>query len=496
MGKATGFLEFDKKTGADRKVEDRINDYLEVHGIYDSDEAAIEQGARCMDCGIPFCQTGMMLGRAATGCPLSNLIPEFNDLIFRGEFKEAFKRLEKTNPFPEFTGRVCPALCEGACCCGNNFESVSVRNNELYLSEKAWKDGLRKACPPKKRSGKKVAVVGSGPSGLACADQLNKAGHLVTVFERADRPGGLLMYGIPNMKLDKKVVLRRVRLMEEEGVTFKLGVKIGSDIKAEDLKKEFDAIVLCCGSTKARDLNIKGRELKGIHFAVDFLRENTRKLFESDHFDKKGPAQDLDISAKDKHVVIIGGGDTGTDCVATALRQGASCITQLEIAGPLPEKRTCENPWPEYPFVKKNDYGQEEAEFLFGEDPRHYLCSTEAFIGDEEGHVRELLVNDVTTENGRPSVVKGSGRKIRADLVILAMGFTGPEDEICESFELERDARSNVKARFGNFKTNVEGVFSAGDMRRGQSLVVWALAEGRAAASACDRYLRQGDAVI
>ncbi len=496
MGKNTGFLEFDRKTGPDRDIKKRVKDYLEVHQIYESDEECRLQGARCMDCGIPFCQTGMFLGRAATGCPLANLVPEFNDLIYKGEFKEAYRRLRKTNGFPEFTGRVCPALCEGACTCGNNFESISVRNNEWYLSEKAWRDGDMTADPPKSRTGKKVAVIGSGPSGLACADQLNKAGHSVTVFERADRPGGLLMYGIPNMKLDKKVILRRVKLMEEEGVTFKLGVEIGHDISAKEIKSSFDAVVLCCGSTKPRDLKVEGRDLKGIHFAVDFLRGNTKALFEDDHFKKSGPAPSLKISAKGKNVVIIGGGDTGTDCVATAVRQGAASVIQLEITGPLPDSRSEANPWPEYPFIKKNDYGQEEAEELFGEDPRHYFMSTEKFIGDSKGNVKELSVVQVSWENGKPVPIDETRKTIKADLVILAMGFLGPEDIIADELKLDRDKRSNISAEFGEFKTNIEGVFVAGDMRRGQSLVVWAMTEGRGAARECDRYLRKGHTVL
>ncbi len=497
MGKATGFLEFNREISPDRKIEERIKDWKEVHQKYASEELAKTQGARCMDCGVPFCQTGAFLGRGATGCPLGNLIPEFNDLAYKGLWGEAYARLRKTNSFPEFTGRVCPGLCEGACMCGLGFEAVATHNNEWYIVERAWEDGVVKACPPSKRTGKKVAVIGAGPSGLACADQLNQAGHLVTVYERADRPGGLLMYGIPNMKLDKQIILRRIKLMEEEGITFKCGVEVGHDITIEEIKSTYDAVVLCTGSTKPRNLNAPGRELNGIHFAVDYLRGNTKALFADDHFAKEGPAPSVEISAKGKHVVIIGGGDTGTDCAATATRQGAKSVTQLEITNPLPDKRAPNNPWPEYPFVKKVDYGQEEVAFVYGDDPRMYCMSTEKFLGDDKGNVKELQVVEVSWEkdvSGRvvPVPKEETRKTIPADLVIIAMGFLGPEDTIANALKLHRDARSNIAAEFGTFKTNVNGVFAAGDTRRGQSLVVWAITEGRGAARECDKFLMNG----
>ncbi|HOO49544.1 MAG TPA: glutamate synthase subunit beta [Saccharofermentans sp.] len=497
MGKSTGFLEFDRKIAPDRDIKERLKDWREVHQKYTDEKMAITQSARCMDCGVPFCQTGMFLGRGVTGCPLGNLIPEFNDLSYKGLWKEAYERLRKTNSFPEFTGRVCPCLCEGACLCGHGFEAVATHNNEWYIVEKAYEDGIVKACPPSKRTGKKVAVIGSGPSGLACADQLNHAGHLVTVYERADRPGGLLMYGIPNMKLDKQVILRRVKLMEEEGVTFKCGVEVGHDITIQEIKATYNAVVLCTGSTKPRNLQAPGRELNGIHFAVDYLRTNTEALFAANHFDKEGSAPGLAIDAKGKNVVIIGGGDTGTDCAATATRQGALSVTQLEITDPLPDKRADNNPWPEYPFVKKVDYGQQEAAYLYGKDPRKFCMSTEKFIGDDKGNVKELQVIEVSWEkdsSGRVVLIpKDETRQvIKADLVIIAMGFLGPEDVIANALKLKRDERTNIAADFGDFRTSVPGVFAAGDTRRGQSLVVWAINEGRAAARECDKYLMNG----
>lgn len=498
MGKPTGFMEYARELPADREPIERIKDWNEFH-LHWNDEKQRIQGARCMDCGIPFCHTGLLIKGAASGCPINNLIPEWNELIYRGLWKEALARLLKTNNFPEFTGRVCPAPCEGACTVGMNDPQVTIKYNECYIIDKAFEEGWIKPEPPKKRTGRKVAVVGAGPAGLACAAQLNKVGHEVTVYERADRPGGLLMYGIPNMKLEKSVVLRRVRLMEEEGIHFVTGVEIGRDIPTEKLREDFDAVVLCGGATKPRDLPIEGRSLEGIHFAIEFLGANTRTLLDEDKMntagnERAGAADSAPITAAGKHVIVIGGGDTGTDCVGTSIRHGALSVNQIEIMPRPSETRTAGNPWPQWPFVLKTDYGQEEAIALTGEDPRTWLTTAKRFVGDENGHVKEVHTVSVCWEKdsaGRmvPLEVKGSEKVWPAELVLLAMGFLGPEDTALASAGIERDPRSNVNADFGTFATNLKGVFAAGDMRRGQSLVVWAINEGRAAARECDKYL-------
>ncbi|NLN81254.1 MAG: glutamate synthase subunit beta [Clostridiales bacterium] len=490
MGKPTGFMDYERLLPPDRPVSERIHDWNEFHTRLNEEEQRI-QGARCMNCGIPFCHSGMLLGDAASGCPLNNLIPEWNDLIYRGLWRQAVKRLLKTNNFPEFTGRVCPAPCEGSCTIGINAPQVTIKMNECAIIDKAWDEGWIKPEPPKLRTGKRVAVIGSGPSGLACADQLNKSGHAVTVFEREDRPGGLLMYGIPNMKLDKAVVLRRIALMREEGVIFRTGADVGRDINPAELLKRFDAVVLCCGATQPRDLMIEGRELKGIHFAMEFLRSNTKSLLDSSLTDGRY------ISAKDRDVIIIGGGDTGTDCVGTSIRHGCKSVRQLEIMPLPPEARAPQNPWPEWPFVLKTDYGQQEAVSLQGCDPRIYQATAKRFEGDENGNVKAVHTVSVEwkkNENGHmtPVEIVGSERVLPAQLVLLAMGFLGPEDYLPDALSLERDPRSNIKAEYGSHLTNVEGIFAAGDMRRGQSLVVWAISEGRAAARECDRYLMGG----
>jgi glutamate synthase (NADPH/NADH) small chain len=485
MGKPTGFIEYLREIPADRPATERIRDWKEFH-LHLPDDRLRTQGARCMDCGIPFCHTGTLISGMASGCPINNLIPEWNDLVFRGLWKEALERLHKTNNFPEFTGRVCPAPCEGSCVLGMNNPPVTIKNIEVSIIDKGWDEGWVQPEPPESRTGKTVAVIGSGPAGLTAAAQLNKAGHTVTVFERADRPGGLLMYGIPNMKLDKnEVVLRRIRLLEAEGVVFRCGVNVGTDISTEQLQKDFDAVVICTGATKPRDLPIPGRELKGIHFAMDFLTANTKAVL-------NGSGDYLSADGKD--VVIIGGGDTGTDCVGTSVRHGCRSVTQLEIMAKPPMERAANNPWPEWPKVYKMDYGQEEAAAKFGADPRVYLTTATHFEGDENGHVKAVHVVDVEwrkDEKGNfgPQKVAGTERVLPAQLVLLAMGFLGPEQPLLDSMGIERDARSNVKADHGRYSTNLPGVFAAGDCRRGQSLVVWAFNEGRGAAKACDTYL-------
>jgi glutamate synthase (NADPH/NADH) small chain len=487
MGKPTGFMEYERELPADRSPLKRIEDWREFHEHF-SEEKLQRQGARCMDCGIPFCHTGQIISGMASGCPINNLIPEWNDLVYRGLWQEALHRLHKTNNFPEFTGRVCPAPCEGSCVLGINELPVTIKNIECSIIDNGFAQGWVVAEPPQRRTGKKVAVVGSGPSGLACAAQLNRAGHAVTVFERADRIGGLLMYGIPNMKLDKRIVQRRIDLMAAEGVTFVTNMTAGVDIPAVKLREEFDAVVLCCGATKARDLPIPGRELKGIHFAMEFLQSNTKSLLDSNLEDGNY------ISAKAKHVVVVGGGDTGTDCVGTAMRHGCKSLTQVEILPRPPDSRQPDNPWPEWPKVYKLDYGQEEAKARFGADPRIYLTTGEKFVGGKNGRVKEFHTYQVEWEKNDqgafvPKRVPGTEKILRADLVLLAMGFLGPEDAILTQFGVERDQRSNAKAIFGQFATNVPGVFAAGDCRRGQSLVVWAINEGRGVGRECDRYL-------
>ncbi|MBD0379600.1 glutamate synthase subunit beta [Paenibacillus sedimenti] len=487
MGKPTGFMEYSREVATEAAPLQRIGHWKEFATPL-TDDKLQTQGARCMDCGIPFCHTGKLISGMAAGCPVNNLIPEWNDLVYRGQWREALDRLHKTNNFPEFTGRVCPAPCEGSCTVGLKDTPVTIKSIEKAIIDKGFAEGWITPQPPEVRTGKKVAVVGSGPSGLAAAAQLNKAGHWVTVFERADRIGGLLMYGIPNMKLDKKYVQRRVDLLEAEGVTFITGAHVGVNYPIEKLQEEFDAIVLCGGATKGRDLPIEGRELKGIHLAMEFLSKNTKSLLDSEH------ADGAFISAEGKDVIVIGGGDTGTDCVGTSLRHKCKSVTQFEIMPKSPDTRPANNPWPEWPKVHKVDYGQQEAAAVQGADPRQYLINTKKFVGDENGNLKELhtvLIEWQKNEKGAfvPVEVPGSEKVYPAQLVLIAMGFTGPENTVLDQLGVEKDDRSNAKAAYGTFATNVPGIFAAGDMRRGQSLVVWAINEGRAAAREVDRYL-------
>lgn len=483
MGKPTGFLDYSREVPQDRPPLERIGDWNEFH-LKMPQEKQVLQGARCMNCGTPFCHTGLLINGMASGCPINNLMPEWNDLIFRNLWHEAINRLHKTNNFPEFTGRVCPAPCEGACVLGINEPPVTIKNNEYSIVERAFAEGWVTPNPPQVRTGKKVAVIGSGPSGLAAAAQLNKAGHSVTVFERADRVGGLLMYGIPNMKLDKSVVQRRIDILTQEGVTFQTNTEVGKNYPVEKLK-EFDAIIICTGATQPRNLPIEGRNLSSIHFAVDFLHANTKALL-----DKTATP----ITAKDKDVIVIGGGDTGTDCVGTSLRQGCKSIVQFEIMPKPPMERQPNNPWPEWPKVYKQDYGQQEAEAKFGSDPRIYLTTVKKFVGDAQGALQSVHTVQVEwqrNDKGQfiPKEVPGTEKEHPAQLALLAMGFLGPEQSLLQQLGVERDARSNAKADHGVFKTNVSNIFAAGDARRGQSLVVWAINEGRGAARECDRFL-------
>ena len=489
MGKSTGFLEYERVENAGQEPLERIKTYREFHTPL-SDEERRQQGARCMDCGVPFCQAGKPIFGMVSGCPLNNLCPEWNDMVYNGFWDEAADRLLLTNCFPEFTSRVCPALCEKACTCGLNGDPVTVKENEYFLIEYGYAHGLMQPRIPKVRTGKRVAVVGSGPSGLAVADQLNHRGHSVTVFERSDRIGGLLMYGIPNMKLEKKIVQRRVDLMTEEGVTFVTGADVGNTTSAQSLLDEFDAVVLCCGASNPRNLTGPGRdECQGIYFAVDFLKANTKSLLDSNLTDGKF------ISCKDKNVVIVGGGDTGNDCIGTAIRHGCKSVTAIEMMPKSPDKRSENNPWPEWPHVCKTDYGHEEAIAVFGSDPRLYQTTVKEYIPDEQGNLKAVKIVHLKPEKdektGRTNMVEipGTEEELPCDILLIAAGFLGSQKYVSEAFGVELDGRSNVRTESGHYKTNVEKVFAAGDMHRGQSLVVWGVAEGRGAAREVDEYL-------
>jgi glutamate synthase (NADPH/NADH) small chain len=485
MGKPTGFIEYLREIPVDRAPLERVHDYKEFHHHMEEKKLR-NQGARCMNCGVPFCHTGKLISGMAAGCPINNLIPEWNDLVYRGQWKEALNRLHKTNNFPEFTGRVCPAPCEGSCVLGINEPAVTIKNIEAAITDRGWDEGWVIPTAPAVRTGKKVAIIGSGPAGLSAAAQLNLAGHTVTVFERADRPGGLLMYGIPNMKLDKQaVVLRRIQHMEREGIKFICNANVGENVEPQVFLKEYDATVICTGATLPRDLPIEGRNLAGVHFAMEFLTANTKAVL------GKGPSP---ILGAGKDVVVIGGGDTGTDCVGTSMRHGCKSLLQIEILPKPPLERAADNPWPEWPKTYKMDYGQEEAAAKFGADPRIYQTTVKKFIGDAQGKVKELVTVEIKWEKNDkgqfvPKEQPGTEKTRPAQLVLLAMGFLGPEQALLKEINVETDARSNIKAEHEKYTTSIKGVFAAGDCRRGQSLVVWAINEGRGAARECDRYL-------
>ena len=490
MGKDTGFLEYSRKNNRDIPPEERIGNFEEFHKALNRDER-MEQAARCMECGVPFCQSAMELSGMVTGCPLHNLIPEWNDELYKGHEEHALARLIKTSNFPEFTGRVCPALCEKACMCAQNGDSVTVHDNELYLIERAFSKGYIKPVIPGIRSGKRVAVIGSGPSGLAAADVLNHRGHKVEVFEREDEIGGLLMYGIPNMKLDKKVVLRRKKLMEEEGVVFHTSSDIATVSAAEELKENFDAVVLCCGSRKARSINAADPEkIKGVYYAVDFLTRTTKALMKAK--DRSVGALKEEggyVDAGGKNVVIVGGGDTGNDCIGTVIRQGAKSVTAVEMMPSPPLERAPGNPWPEWPKVLKTDYGHEEAIHVYGHDPRVFETSVKSVTTDKRGFLKEVETVKVEFRDGVLTEIKGSSQKIKCELLLIAAGFTGCEDYTAEAFDLKRSKRGTVLTGEGSFRIGDSKVFSAGDMRRGQSLVVWAVSEGRRCAKEVDEFL-------
>ena len=488
MGKPTGFKEYLRTASPERDLKTRVGDWNEFKRHLPDEELQL-QGARCMDCGVPFCHTGDLMANMASGCPINNLIPEWNDLVYRNHWREALDRLHKTNNFPEFTGRICPAPCEGACVLGITDPPVMIKSIECAIIDKGFEEGWVVANPPAVRTGKSVAVVGSGPSGLAAAAQLNSVGHRITVYERSDRIGGLLMYGVPQMKLEKSMIERRTKLMEEEGVRFAPNTEIGRDIRAEALLREFDAVVLCIGATRPRDLPIPGRELRGVHFAMEFLHANTKSLLDSQL--KDGNYTD----ARGKKVIVLGGGDTGADCIGTAMRHGCASLVNFEIVTRPPMERAPDNPWPQWPRTFRVEYAHAEAAAAFGSDPRKFCIETVEFLGDGDGKVRALRTREVDwskpmAKGGPPfNPVEGTERTYEADLVLLALGFLGPENPVAKQLGVELDGRTNFKAAYGDYRTNVEKVFAAGDCRRGQSLIVWAINEGREAARSCDEYL-------
>lgn len=488
MGKPTGFMEYERQVSVAEEPKERIKHFNEFHTHLPKEKQQL-QGARCMECGVPFCQAGMDLCGMTSGCPLHNLVPEWNDLVYTGNWQQAYNRLKKTNNFPEFTSRVCPALCENACTCGLYGDPVATKENEYAIIENAYEKGYALPHPPKVRTGKKVAVIGSGPSGLAVADQLNKRGHLVTVFERHDQIGGLLMYGIPNMKLEKRIIDRKIDVMKAEGITFVTNTDIGKDIKPAKLLADFDRVVLCCGSSNPRDITAPGRDAEGIYFAVDFLSRNTKSLLDSDFKDGNY------VSAKGKNVIIIGGGDTGNDCVGTCMRHGCKSVTQIEMMPKAPDKRAANNPWPEWPKICKTDYGQEEAIAVFGHDPRIYESTVKEFIKDKNGRLKAVKIvklaweKDPQTGRMNSKEVAGSEKIMDCELVLIAAGFLGAQKYVTDAFKVELTPRTNVKTEQDSFKTNVKNVFAAGDMHTGQSLVVKAIRQGRECAREVDESL-------
>lgn len=488
MGKSTGFLEYERKNGPETPACERIKNFQEFHDCLSRKEQSL-QGARCMDCGVPFCQAGVLIGGMASGCPLHNLVPEINDLVYHENWEQAYVRLNKTHNFPEFTSRVCPALCEAACTCGLHAEPVSTKENERAVIEYAFEKGLVRPDIPSNRTGKKVAIIGSGPSGLSAAVELNRRGHNVTIYERSDRPGGLLCYGIPNMKLDKKVIDRRIRIMQESGIRFCMNTDVGKDITGEELLSQYDRVVLACGASNPRDIKAPGREAEGIYFAVDYLSKVTKRLLDSEFSDIP-----YDM-AKKKNVIVIGGGDTGNDCVGTVIRLGAKSVIQLEMMPKPSDCRQENNPWPQWPKVLKTDYGQTEAAYVFGNDPRVYETTVTEFLKDEKGKLCAVKVvqlqqkYDEQTKRTSMVPVEGTERELQADLVLIAAGFLGCQQYVTDSFGVERNERTNVKTKANSSKTSVDRVFTAGDMHRGQSLVVWAIAEGKMAAKEVDESL-------